>query len=175
MKKIALLLMLICSLLMTGCIFSDSKNNPEPKPPVVDVKKTQSFIIYRASADGEGKLLPEKFTIDDNGKPIEFNALDTLCRTKPQDAKMDDVIPIGTKVLSLEIKDGIAYANFSKELKKTGTGSYREMMICDAIVNTLTEFKQIKKVQILIEGKKNIVLNRHIDIEEPLKRNTTVL
>lgn len=89
---------------------------------------------------------------------------------------MDDVVPIGTKVLSLKIdKDGTAYADFSKELAKKGQGSYGELMLCYAITNTLTEFKEIKRVQILVEGKKRILLGSHMDIEEPLERNKTLL
>ena len=89
---------------------------------------------------------------------------------------MDDVVPIGTKVLSLKIdKNGTAYADFSKELAKKGQGSYSEMMLCYAITNTLTEFKEIKRVQILVEGKKVITLSGHMDVEDPLERNKTLL
>lgn len=174
MKKIALLLMLICALVCTGCDNTKSQADKDPKA-VTAVKKDQSFIVYRASADGTEKLLPEKLTIQDNGKSCEYNALVALCTTKPQDPKMDDVFPIGVKVLSLDVKDGIAYADFSKEIKNASRGSYNEMLICYAIVNTLTEFKHIQKVQILIEGKKCVTLNGHMDIEDPLKRNVTLL
>ena len=175
MKKFALLIMFICALLVTGCDTNiNSSDNKDPKP-VTDVKKDQSFVVYRASADGTEKLLPEKITVQDNGKTIEYNALVALCTTKPQDAKMDDIFPVGTKVLKLEVKDGIAYADFSKEIKNASKGSYNEMLICYAIVNTLTEFKHIQKVQILVEGKKCITLNGHMDIEDPLKRNATLL
>ena len=85
-------------------------------------------------------------------------------------------MPIGTKVLSLKIdKNGTAYADFSKELAKKGQGSYGEMMLCYAITNTLTEFKEIKRVQILVEGKRVITLSGHMDIEDPLERNKTLL
>ena len=175
MKKFALLIMFICALLVSGCdIGFNGSDNKDPKP-VTDVKKDQSFVVYRASADGTEKLLPEKITVQDNGKSIEYNALVALCTTKPQDAKMDDIFPVGTKVLKLEVKDGIAYADFSKEIKNASKGSYNEMLICYAIVNTLTEFKHIQKVQILVEGKKCITLNGHMDIEDPLKRNATLL
>ena len=89
---------------------------------------------------------------------------------------MDDVVPIGVKVRSLKIdKDGTAYADFSKELAKRGQGSYGEMMLCYAIVNTLTEFPEIKRVQILVEGEKVISLSGHMDVEDPLMRNTDLL
>ncbi len=166
--------MVMCAFLISACESTTSNPAKDPKP-VTDVKKDQSFIVYRASSDGTEKLLPEKITIQDNGKSIEYNALVALCSTKPQNAKMDDVFPIGTKVLKLDIKDGIAYADFSKEIKNADKGSYNEMLICYAIVNTLTEFKNIQKVQILIEGKKEITLKGHMDIEDPLKRNDTLL
>lgn len=80
------------------------------------------------------------------------------------------------KVRSLKIEqDGTAYADFTRELAKKGQGSYGEMMLCYAITNTLTEFPEIKRVQILIEGKKAITLSGHMDIEDPLTRNTTLL
>ena len=72
-------------------------------------------------------------------------------------------------------QDGTAYADFTRELAKKGQGSYGEMMLCYAITNTLTEFPEIKRVQILIEGKKAITLSGHMDIEDPLTRNTTLL
>lgn len=101
--------------------------------------------------------------------------MEALVSTKPQDGKMMDVIPVGTKVRSLKIANGVATADFSKELAKKGMGSYDEMMLCYAITNTLTEFPEIKKVQILVEGKKVITLSGHMDLEDPLTRNKSLL
>lgn len=174
MKKIFLLMLLICAVMVNGCDFG--KKEPVPVNPPKQEVKQQSFIVYRAAADGREKLLPEKFTINDNGKPIAENALIALVSTKPQDASMEDVVPIGTKVLSLRVDEkGTAYADFSKELAKKGQGSYGEMMLCYAITNTLTEFPEIKRVQILIEGKKVTTISGHMDVEEPIIRNKDFL
>ena len=176
MKKIILLVLLLCAVIIGGCA-----EDKQPQGVNVGVKQEQavqkqSFIVYRAAADGSEKLLPEKFTVAANGKGIAENALIALVSTKPQDARMDDVIPIGTKVLSLRIDDkGTAYADFSKELAKKGQGSYGEMMLCYAITNTLTEFPQIKRVQILVEGQKVTTISGHMDVEEPLARNESLL
>ncbi|WP_405383592.1 GerMN domain-containing protein [Phascolarctobacterium sp.] len=175
MQKLVILLVLLCTLLSAGCFGNGDKVVEPAKPPQQEIKQ-QSFIVYRAAANGMEKLLPEKFTINDNGKSVPENALIALCTTKPQDAKMDDVVPIGAKVRSLKIdKDGTAYADFSKELAKRGQGSYGEMMLCYAIVNTLTEFPEIKRVQILVEGEKVISLSGHMNVEDPLMRNTDLL
>lgn len=181
MKKFILTLLVLCAVVLGGCSDQTATTLPaKPDKPVVTEQqkpaKQISFIIYRAAADGTEKLLPEKITMQANNKSLPENALNALVSTKPQDARMEDVVPVGTKVLSLKIdKDGTAYADFSKELAKKGQGSYGEMMLCYAITNTLTEFKEIKRVQILIEGKKRILLGSHMDIEDPLVRNTTLL
>ena len=108
MKKFIVMLLVLCAALLGGC--------SEQKPA-----KNISFIVYRAAADGSEKLLPEKITLPANDKSLPENALIALVSTKPQDARMDDVVPIGTKVLSLKIdKNGTAYADFSKELAKKG-------------------------------------------------------
>ena len=63
----------------------------------------------------------------------------------------------------------------TKIIKKLGGGSYNELMVTGAIVNTLTEFPEIKKVQILVEGKKVVSLNGHMDLTDPLVRDTSLL
>ncbi len=177
MKKLILALLLLVSLAACGCYNNaDMGNTPAGKPVQAKEAKQISFIVYRAAADGSEKLLPEKITMEDNGKSLPENALHALVSTKPQDAKMDDVVPIGTKVLSLKIDgSGVAYADFSKELAKRGQGSYGEFMLTYAIVNTLTEFPEIKKVQILVEGKEIVSLSGHMDLSDPLKRNESLL
>lgn len=173
MKKLFVLMLLLCAVIAGGCGDSTPKKEqqPAPEPP-----KQISFIVYRAAANGDEKLLAEKITMEDNGKSLPENALQALVATKPQDARMSDVVPIGTKVLGLKIdQDGTAYADFSSELAKKTQGSYEELMLTYAITNTLTEFPEIKRVQIMVEGKKVITLSGHMDLEDPLTRNTTLL
>ncbi len=172
MKKLLLVCLLLVSVLASGCSLFKKE---EPKP-VVQKPQEITFVVYRAAADGSEKLLAEKITMPANDKSVAENALIALVSTKPQDAQMEDVIPVGTKVLSFKVDaDGVAQANFSKEIAKNGQGSYNEVMMTGAIVNTLTEFPEIKRVQILVEGQKIITLGGHIDIEDPLQRNTTLL
>ncbi len=79
-------------------------------------------------------------------------------------------IPEGARLLGVEVKEGIAFLNFSKELsEKHPGGSYAELQTIYSIVNTVTlNFLEIKKVQLLIEGKKLKTLAGHIDISFPL-------
>ncbi len=171
MKKILLLMLLVTAIIAGGCAGDNAK--PDIKPQEA---KQISYIVYRPAADGSQKLLAEKITIADNGKSLPENALLTLITKKPASDKMESLVPQGTKVLSLKIaKDGTAYADFSKEIVKRGEGSYNEFMLTGAIVNTLTEFPEIKRVQILVDGKKVTSIGGYIDLEEPLERNKTLL
>ena len=173
MRKFIVLLLLLLSLIsIAGC---DKEQVKDSAKAAITQAVQQSFIVYRAAADGSERLLPEKLSVKDNGKSPMENVLQSLVATKPGDAKYNDVVPIGTKVLGLKVENGTAFADFSKELIKKGQGSYEEMMLCYAIVNTLTEFPEVKRVQILIEGKKVVSLGGHIDVEEPLTRNTSLL
>lgn len=174
MRKLIVSVVLLFSLVtIAGCNKEQAKD--AAKPATKAHAEQQSFVVYRAAADGSEVLLPEKFSIADNGKSPMENALQYLVATKPGDAKYSDVVPIGTKVLGLKVENGTAFADFSKEIVKKGQGSYEEMMLCYAIVNTLTEFPEVKRVQILVEGKKVVSLGGHMDVEEPLTRNTSLL
>ncbi|MBR4846639.1 MAG: hypothetical protein IKV08_00330, partial [Phascolarctobacterium sp.] len=84
MIKILLSLLLVMSVIASGC--SSSKDKPEPPKQI-------SFTLYRAAADGSEKLIPEKFTMTDNGKTLPENALLALVGAKPQSTKFEDVIP----------------------------------------------------------------------------------
>ncbi|MGL5206215.1 MAG: GerMN domain-containing protein [Acidaminococcaceae bacterium] len=169
--KLFLAPLLILCFLASGCTAPKQEEKPAAKPMV----KEQSFVVYRFAAEGQGYLVPEKHTIKDNGKSPAENALRTLVETKPQDSKLVNVLPVDTKVLGLSIKDGVATADFSKDIKKLSGGSYNELMATGAIVNTLTEFPEIKKVRILVEGKTVVSLNGHMDLTDPLVRDTSLL
>ena len=86
------------------------------------------------------------------------------------------IIPKKTKLKSVAVKDGIATVDFSEDLVKNfAGGSTGEEMLVGSIVNTLTEFPEVKSVQILLEGKKVDSLAGHLDTSKPLKRMTELL
>jgi germination protein M len=80
-------------------------------------------------------------------------------------------VPPGTRLREMYIiRDGIAYVDFSRELKDNhGSGTAAETATVFAIVNTLTyNFESIKRVSILIGGNERETLNGHIDLTRPL-------
>lgn len=59
------------------------------------------------------------------------------------------------KLLSLNIRDGVATANFSKELRAYGGGSERVQRIHNQIERTLKQFPTVRSVVVQIEGDSN--------------------
>lgn len=85
-------------------------------------------------------------------------------------------IPKGTRLLGISLKDGIVYVNFSEELKKNHPGgSLGELLTIYSVVNTLTEFPEVRKVQILINGAVLETLAGHIDLTSPLERDLSIV
>lgn len=58
------------------------------------------------------------------------------------------------KVRSVIIKEGTAYADFSKEFYSYGGGSCFTQAIETSIVNTLKQFPEVARVILLVEGRK---------------------
>jgi len=56
------------------------------------------------------------------------------------------------------IQDGVALADFSRELRAYGGGSLRVMLIRQQIARTLLEFPTVREVVIAIEGETEGVL-----------------
>ena len=66
--------------------------------------------------------------------------------------------------------------DFSQDLVKHFVGgSTGEEMLVGSIVNTLTEFPEVKQVQILIEGSPVETIAGHMDLSVPLERMKDLL
>ena len=178
-KKFAVVCTLLLCLFAAGC--SDQSATvvtpqQEPKQTATAQAEKLEVTVYRTPVSGEEYLLPEKVQLTAGKMSAPEAALTALVTGKPQESsKLENLFPQGTVVRSLKLENGIAYVDFSKEIRNIPQGSYTELMLTTAIVNTLTEFPEIKKVQILIEGKQVASLKGHTDLLDPLERNTTLL
>jgi spore germination protein GerM len=85
--------------------------------------------------------------------------------------KLTPTLPPRTKLLTLQINEaGLAKVNFNLALSKDHPGgSSAEMMTVYSIVNSLSlNFPQIKRVQILIEGKPIETIAGHLSLRQPI-------
>lgn len=134
--------------------------------------QTMFINVYFPNEDGT-KLIAVKKKIETTDK---YTAAMQALMEGTGDKKEVSIIPKDAKLKSVKVKDGIAKVDFSKELVKKFTGgSTGELMLVGSIVDTLTEFPEVKAVQILVEGKSVETIAGHMDTSEPLKRMTEFL
>jgi len=81
-----------------------------------------------------------------------------------------NIIPRGTKLLGVRIEGSTAYLNINSAISLNHPGgTSTEMQTIYSIVNSITlNYPAIKRVQLLIDGKRQKTLAGHIDISVPI-------
>lgn len=139
-------------------------------------KKSQKLTIKVYYPDEQGmKLIADKRTVTLDQQEKYTAAMESLLEGTTQKGQTN-IIPKQTKLRSVKVENGTATVDFTGDLRKNFVGgSTGETMLVGSIVDTLTEFPEVKKVQILIDGKKVESLGGHMDLSQPLTRMTDLL
>lgn len=151
---------------------SDTESVTPPTAPAPEASEpaqpTQKVKVYRVEVkNNKVKLKP---TVSDVKVAKGENPAETALRQmieQGDDAKSANPIPKGTRLLGLKIKHGLATVNLSHEFRDNFTGgSEEEGLTIGAVLRTLGQFKEIKQVQFLVEGKPLDTLG-HLDLSGP--------
>ncbi len=191
LKKILLAILSLTLIIMAGCANqvptslmaaseqakSGTEQGQKPvgtsQPNSTPIQESMRLTVYYATPDAM-YLVPEVHILAKNDHPAQTAMEILLAGT--QDKQLVAVLPADTKLRNISVKDHVAYVDFNDKLIKNGTGgSATEMLIVGSIVNTLTEFPEIHKVQIMVEGKKIDTISGHMDISEPLSRSESII
>jgi len=130
-------------------------------------------VYYLKSSDNEIYLVREVHKVEKSAA-VARAALNELIKGEPITPGAFKVLPSDTKILGINIEDGLATVDFSSEVLKVNIGSEGEAMGIASIVNTLTEFPTIQRVQFTVEGqvKKAMDWWGHVGLyEQPFKRD----
>jgi spore germination protein GerM len=160
-----LMFVLVLSLLaVAGCWFGSNGQGENQMSATGDSEFTE-IALYFCDQDGHLRVELRELTTTDN---LPEAALRELIRG-PATPELLPTIPEGTVLKSIVVTDGLAKADFNSELKTNHWGgSLGEMITVYSIVNTLTQFPEIERVQILIESQEVESLAGHLDLSEPL-------
>jgi len=166
----------LSALLMTGCgLFGPAKETgaiDPPQPSEVKVQGDQANATNNPTANGEAtdevKATAERtvYLLDANGYVVPVSltlpkeegsakqVIQYMIKGGPVESMLPSgfqaVLPEGTKVLGMSVKDGTATVDFSPEFKNYKPE--QEKKIVDAITRALTEFSSIKNVTIWVNG-----------------------
>jgi len=136
-------------------------------------ENSRATVLYYK--DNEDFLVPVMRYIPKGDLGIAKTALSALIYTpeKAQDlaaAGLTPTLPMGTKINGAVIKEsGLAVIDFSKEFLNFSSAKAEELGV-KAVVYTLTEFPNIKTVEIRVEGKNIEEMPQGTKLDAALKR-----
>jgi hypothetical protein len=169
------------SMLAAGCAPKASGSEaPTPVDPVPSASYVDLVLFF--GDDQAMEVLPELRKIEVPSDPSQRKSIPALVVEEllkgPTDPLLRKTLPPEAKLLSVEVANGVAYVNFSKELQtKHWGGSAGEIMTVWSLAMSLTQAEPpdsaspISKVQILVEGKTVETLAGHLDLSRPLTRD----
>lgn len=189
-KKILISAMTVLLLLTSGC--EQPQNQPPDNPkqtnvnngngievdenPTPNVKATENGVttmevtVYYPDQSGMS-LIPVKREIkfsDDKQKYIETV---NLLLENPTEEDLTKIFPKGAKFNSVTLDNDTAVVDLDSGITKNFVGgSTGEEFLINSIVDTLTDFEEVKQVRFLIDGKEVETLAGHMDLSEPIKR-----
>ncbi len=136
-------------------IIKEEVKTSETIPEEIALKRRPVRLYYiKVSNDGDIAPYSVTKTIDTGTTPLT-RTLERLLEgpdTNDLNQGLMDLIPEGTKLLSISVKDDIAYLNFNDYFRFNPLGVEGYMAQIKQIVYTATEYTSVKSVQFLIEG-----------------------
>ena len=156
----AALSLVLATSLLSGCEGPGTQPSASQNTAVTQEQKTQTVkrVIYRVEIGAHEK------------NPY----LVVLKRLVEKAPKEETTFPKGLSVKDVTVKDGIASVDFNDVFLSRRHNDYDNTMMVYAVVNTLTEFKDVKKVKFLVDGKPVEVLGQ-MDLSDPLSREESFL
>jgi hypothetical protein len=173
---LALIILLLIAVTVAGYFWNAKRESRRTlAPPAVNspapdretaATEIQGRIYYLAIVNQQQRLKPISYQIP-GFLPAEESLVILLNPAPPEG--YESPLPLGTTLRRASITDGLATADFSRELVDNFSGgSDNEGVAVFAIVDTLCSLPGVKRVQILVEGKVIDSIGGHLDISSPL-------
>jgi len=166
---------------------SRQEENAEQEEGKEDKEETVTLTLYfRYNAGAREQLAPQQRTVSGVTDPYRA-AMEELIEGPTPDSQLYPVLPDTVKVLGIEVADGVCTVNVSKEIltdaNQVGVSASGEELALSAIADTLTEFAEVSRVKLLIEGAQSgMVEGRfvedfwgHMGLPEYLERNEDLI
>ena len=143
-------------------------------------------LYFRRTVDTKDWLFPMQTTVIGASDPY-LTAMEQLIKGPAQGTELYPVLPDTVKVLDIDVANGVCTVNVSKEIltdaNQVGVSASGEGLALAAIANTLTEFEDVDKVALLIEGLQSGMIEGrfvedfwgHMGLPEFLERNEDVI
>ncbi len=129
----------------------------------------QISLFFPFYADNKFYLKPIVYQVASSVGDLRRKALELLIAGPKELEGYSPLFPKETRILNLTVADGLATVNLSREATQLNAGSQGEVLVVNALVNTLTKFPDVFRVKILIEGQGVESLAGHLDLTGEFK------
>lgn len=179
---LAIVLTVLCVAMLAGCdeqgkagsgssqaVTSESSSSSAASSAASQKAAVMDISVYYPDVNATGLVAVTKTVKAQEAEKYKAAVEALLAGT--DDKKLTAVFPKKAKLRKVSVSGGVAKVDFDKNLISGFVGgSTGEEMLVGSLVNTLTEFPEIKKVQILVEGKEIDSLSGHLDLSRPVER-----
>lgn len=179
---LAIVLTVLCVAMLAGCdeqgkagsgssqaVTSESSSSSAASSAAGQKAATMDISVYYPDVNATGLVAVTKTVKAQEADKYQAAVEALLAGT--DDKKLTAVFPKKAKLRKVSVSGGVAKVDFDKNLISGFVGgSTGEEMLVGSLVNTMTEFPEIKKVQILVEGKEIDSLSGHLDLSRPVER-----
>lgn len=132
-----------------------------------------SLTLYFSSKDGT-ELVKETRTVHySTNISMEKLIMEQLIEG-PKKSNSLSTLPMGTKLITVSVVDGVCYVNLSDSFKNQNA-EVNEEIVLYSIVNSLTEVQNVTKVQISVNGSTDGKLRYTYDLSKMYERNMDYL
>lgn len=140
---LALFILLIIYLFPTNQDIEESLSYIEPEELPIFLIDKMEYVARTSVVKSKSEIME-----------VISEIIETLTIDSPRSSYIPEgfmaVIPKDTKLLSMDLKDGLLKLNFSQEFLN-GEEKYFEKLI-EALIYSLTELKEVQKISLYVEG-----------------------
>lgn len=148
---------------MTADMFIDNAGNE------INAYEKAKLTLYFANEDGTA-LVPEIEDVVYSSNISKEKLVMEKLLEGPKDEHLKATLSPERKVSSITVKDGICYVNFEPSNQEIVTNVSEEVSVY-SIVNSLSELKNVNKVQITINGESDRMFRESISLTTVFERN----
>ncbi|MBR0260177.1 MAG: GerMN domain-containing protein [Selenomonadaceae bacterium] len=140
--------------------------------PAKNEKNEQSMNVKVYYPDDSGmKLVEVSREIIVDGSTDKYTAAVETLMQEPSEENLTRIFPKNAALRSVKVREGLATVDFDGSILKGFVGgSTGEEFLIGSIVDTLTNFPEVKRVKFLVDGKEIETLSGHMDLSTPLER-----
>lgn len=156
---------------------------PEPVPeiptivsPVVSERTEKSIRVKVYYPDDSGmRLVAVERDVLVNDTTDKYTAAVEALLDEPDEDNLTKIFPKNATIRSVTVANGLATVDLGGSITKNFVGgSTGEELLVGSVVDTLTNFPEIRRVQFLVDGREIETLSGHMDLSVPLERMSSL-